>query len=81
MAFYQSNALSEKLGFFLYLFIGYYKGIDIVLHEKLLVSLKIEANISDKYIKKILFMLFASAAALNRTSLQADRSLIALSVA
>ena len=51
------------------------------MHEKLLVSLKIEANISDKYIKKILFMLFASAAALNRTSLQADRSLIALSVA
>ena len=38
MAFYQLNALSEKLGFFLYLFIGYYKRIDIVLHEKLQVN-------------------------------------------
>ena len=36
--FYQLNALSEKLGFFLYLFIGYYKRIDIVLHEKLQVN-------------------------------------------
>ena len=38
MTFYQLNALSEKLGFFLYLFIGYYKRIDIVLHEKLQVN-------------------------------------------
>ena len=38
MAFYQLNALSEKLGFFLYLFIGYYKRIDNVLHEKLQVN-------------------------------------------
>ena len=82
MAFYQLNALSEKLGFFLYLFIGYYKRIDIVLHEKLQVNfqeLKRIYLISKK--KNIFFMLFASATALKRTSLQADRSLIALSVA
>ena len=36
--FYQMNTLSEELGFFLYLFIGCYKCIDIVRHEKLQVN-------------------------------------------
>ena len=59
MAFYQLNALSEKLGFFLYLFIGYYKRIDIVLHEKLIVNFqKLKRiyliNIQKKYIVHVI---------------------------
>ena len=81
MAFYQLNVLSEKLGFFLYLFIGYYKRIDIVLDEKLQVNFQELKRIYLINKKNILFMLFASATALKSTSLQADRSSIALSVA
>ena len=75
--FYQLNTLSEKLSFFLYLFIGCYKCNDVVMHEKLQVNFQELKQIYLINIKKILFMLFASAAAPKITSLQANRSLIA----
>ena len=78
--FYQMNTLSEKLGFFLYLFIGCYKCNDVVMHEKLQINFQELKRIYLINIKKILFMLFASAAAPKRTSVQADRWLIASSV-
>ena len=72
--FYQMNTLSEELGFFLYPFIGCYKCIDIVMHEKLQVNFQELKRIYLINIKKkkILSMLFASAAALKRKSLQTD---------
>ena len=53
--FYQLDTLSEKLGFFLYLFIGCYKCNDVVMHEK--------SQVNFQELKRIylinIYMLFA----------------------
>ena len=67
--------MSKKLGLFLYLFVGHYKCIDIIMHRKLQVIFKSWS----KYIGSI-YVLFTSAIALMRASLQANRSFIASSV-
>ena len=53
--FYQLDTLSEKLGFFLYLFIGCYKCNDVVMHEKLQVNFQ---ELKRIYLINI-YMLFA----------------------
>ena len=73
--FYQMNTLSEELGFFLYLFIGCYKCIDIVIHEKSQVNFQELKRIYLINIKKIVHVIRV------RCSTKEDnRSLIASSV-